>query len=95
MSTGSGARGECAGAGPAGVHRGPDRFVGLVVIVGVAWSRPEVITSGGHLDGDQFVLLQDDRGLQPPDNLVPAVRQEAVEKPARAASDRLCPRGLL
>jgi len=39
-----------------------------------------LFTSDGHLDGDQFVLLQDDRGLQPPDNLVPVVRKETVER---------------
>lgn len=39
-----------------------------------------LFTSDGHLDGDQFVLLQDDRGLQPPDNLVPVVRKETVDR---------------
>ena len=39
-----------------------------------------LFTSDGHLDGDQFVLLQDDRGLQPPDNLVPVMRKETVDR---------------
>ena len=39
-----------------------------------------LLFSDGHLDGDQFVLLQDDRGLRPPDNLVPVVRKEAVDR---------------
>jgi len=30
-------------------------------------------TSDGHLDGDELVVLRDDRGLQPPDNLVPCI----------------------
>ncbi len=39
-----------------------------------------LFTSDGHLDGDRFVLLHDDRGLQPPDNLVPVVRKEALDR---------------
>ena len=39
-----------------------------------------LFTSDGHLDRDQFVLLQDDRGLQPPDNLVPVMRKEAADR---------------
>ncbi len=39
-----------------------------------------LFTSDGHLAGDEFVLLQDDRGLQPPDNLVPVVRKEAADR---------------
>lgn len=39
-----------------------------------------LFTSDGHLEGDQFVLLQDDRGLQPPDNLEPVVRKQAVDR---------------
>lgn len=39
-----------------------------------------LFTSDGHLKGDQFVLLEEDRGLQPPEILVPVVRREVADR---------------
>lgn len=39
-----------------------------------------LFTSDGNLGRDDFVLLEDDRGLQPPENVVPVVRAEVVER---------------
>ncbi len=39
-----------------------------------------LFTSDGNLGRDDFVLLQDDRGLQPPENVVPVVRAEVLDR---------------
>jgi len=39
-----------------------------------------LFTSDGHLGRADFVLLEDDRGLQPPENVVPVVRTEVTER---------------
>jgi osmoprotectant transport system substrate-binding protein len=46
-----------------------------VVDVGV------VFTTDGALAGDELVLLTDDKGLQPVENLVPVVREEVLDGP--------------
>jgi osmoprotectant transport system substrate-binding protein len=40
-----------------------------------------LFTTDGALAGDDLVLLDDDRGLQPAENLVPVVRAEVVDAP--------------
>jgi len=39
-----------------------------------------LFTSDGNLGRDDFVLLEDDRGLQPPENVVPVVRTDVLER---------------
>lgn len=39
-----------------------------------------LFTSDGAIDLNDFVLLQDDRGLQPAENVTPVVRQDALER---------------
>jgi osmoprotectant transport system substrate-binding protein len=39
-----------------------------------------LFTSDGHLGRADFVLLEDDRGLQPPENVVPVVRTDVLER---------------
>ncbi len=39
-----------------------------------------LFTTDGHLARGDFVLLADDRGLQPDENVVPLVRREAAER---------------
>ncbi len=39
-----------------------------------------LFTSDGNLGRGDFVLLEDDRGLQPPENVVPVVRADAIER---------------
>ncbi len=39
-----------------------------------------LFTSDGNLGRADFVLLEDDRGLQPPENVVPVVRTDVVER---------------
>jgi osmoprotectant transport system substrate-binding protein len=47
-----------------------------------------VFTSDGHLGGAGLRLLVDDRGLQPPENLLPMVRSSVLRAmPARARQD--------
>jgi osmoprotectant transport system substrate-binding protein len=46
-----------------------------VVDVGV------LFTTDGALAGDDLILLRDDRGLQPAENLVPVVRADVLEAP--------------
>lgn len=65
------------------------RFAGFVPLDGQAYVRraleDEVIdvgvlfTTDGALAGDDLVLLEDDRGLQPAENLVPLVRSDVLE----------------
>jgi osmoprotectant transport system substrate-binding protein len=40
-----------------------------------------LFTTDGALAGDDLVLLRDDRGLQPAENLVPVVRSEVLDAP--------------
>ena len=40
----------------------------------------QVATTDGSLEGDGLVLLEDDKGLQPAQNLVPAVNTKWIEK---------------
>jgi osmoprotectant transport system substrate-binding protein len=74
------------------------RFAAFVPLTGQSYVRQaledEVIdvgvlfTTDGALAGDDLVLLDDDRGLQPAENLVPMVRSEILETAAgqRAAT---------
>lgn len=39
-----------------------------------------LFTTDGHLAEGDFVLLADDRGLQPPENIVPLVRREVIAR---------------
>lgn len=39
-----------------------------------------LFTTDGHLSGGQFVLLEDDRSLQPPENVVPVLRKEVLDR---------------
>ena len=39
-----------------------------------------LFTSDGNLGRDDFVLLEDDRGLQPPENVVPVVRADVTDR---------------
>ena len=39
-----------------------------------------LFTTDGHLAEGDFVLLADDRGLQPAENIVPLVRQEVIDR---------------
>ena len=39
-----------------------------------------LFTSDGHLGRDDLLLLEDDRGLQPPENVVPVVRADVAER---------------
>ncbi|MDP9070121.1 MAG: ABC transporter substrate-binding protein, partial [Actinomycetota bacterium] len=39
-----------------------------------------LFTTDGHLAGGEFVLLADDRRLQPSENVVPVVRAEVIER---------------
>ena len=39
-----------------------------------------LFTSNGNLGRGDFVLLEDDRGLQPPENVVPVVRTEVAQR---------------
>lgn len=65
------------------------RFSGFVPLDGQAYVRraleDDVIdvgvlfTTDGALAGDDLVLLEDDRGLQPAENLVPMVRSDILE----------------
>lgn len=48
-----------------------------------------LFTTDGHLSAGNFVLLDDDRGLQPPENIVPLVRRGVVERWGEALVDRL------
>ncbi len=48
-----------------------------------------LFTSDGHLATGQFVLLDDDRGLQPAENVVPVVRTAVVERHGAAVVDTL------
>jgi osmoprotectant transport system substrate-binding protein len=48
-----------------------------------------LFTSDGHLAGDQFRLLADDRSLQPPENLVPMVRTDVLHRFGSVVADRL------
>jgi osmoprotectant transport system substrate-binding protein len=48
-----------------------------------------LFTSDGHLATGQFVLLDDDRGLQPAENVVPVVRTAVVERHGTAVVDTL------
>jgi len=56
---------------------GGDADVGLLFI------------TDGHLATGDFVLLDDDRGLQPAENVVPLVRRSAVERWGDVLVDRL------
>jgi osmoprotectant transport system substrate-binding protein len=44
-----------------------------------------LFTTDGALAGDDLVLLDDDRGLQPAENLVPLVRSEILDGPGGQA----------
>lgn len=48
-----------------------------------------LFTTDGHLATGEFVLLADDRGLQPAENVVPVVRREAIERHGDRLVDRL------
>jgi osmoprotectant transport system substrate-binding protein len=48
-----------------------------------------LFTSSGHLAEEQFRLLDDDRGLQPPENLVPMVRNDAILRFSPSLATRL------
>lgn len=48
-----------------------------------------LFTTDGHLATDEFVLLEDDRELQPAENVVPVVRRETVERYGDRLVDRL------
>jgi osmoprotectant transport system substrate-binding protein len=48
-----------------------------------------LFTTDGHLARGDFVLLDDDRGLQPPENVVPVVRQEVVDRFGARLVERL------
>lgn len=48
-----------------------------------------LFTTDGHLATGEFVLLVDDRGLQPPENIVPVVRTSVVEKHGAAVVESL------
>lgn len=39
-----------------------------------------LFTSNGNLGRDDFVLLEDDRSLQPPENVVPVVRTDVIQR---------------
>lgn len=39
-----------------------------------------LFSTAGELEGTDLVLLDDDRGLQPPENIVPVVRIEALDR---------------
>ena len=48
-----------------------------------------LFTSDGHLGSGDLVLLRDDKGLQPAENVVPVVRQEVVDRYGATLTDRL------
>jgi osmoprotectant transport system substrate-binding protein len=48
-----------------------------------------LFTTDGHLATGDFVLLADDRALQPAENVVPVVRREVVERYGARLVDRL------
>ena len=48
-----------------------------------------LFTTDGHLATGQFVLLTDDRGLQPAENIVPVVRRQVVEEHGPAVVETL------
>ena len=48
-----------------------------------------LFTTDGHLATGQFVLLEDDRGLQPAENVVPVVRTAVVERHGATVVDAL------
>jgi osmoprotectant transport system substrate-binding protein len=48
-----------------------------------------LFTTDGHLAGDEFVLLADDRELQPRENVVPVVRTQVVDAYGAALVDTL------
>jgi len=48
-----------------------------------------LFATDGHLAGGEFVLLDDDRGLQPAENVVPLVRREVVQRWGDPLVDRL------
>jgi osmoprotectant transport system substrate-binding protein len=39
-----------------------------------------LFTTDGHLGDPKFVLLEDDRDLQPPENIVPVVRRDVISR---------------
>lgn len=48
-----------------------------------------LFTTDGHLATGEFVLLDDDRALQPAENVVPVVRRETIERYGDRLVDRL------
>jgi osmoprotectant transport system substrate-binding protein len=48
-----------------------------------------LFTTDGHLAGEEFTLLADDRALQPAENVVPVVRRQMVERYGDRLVDRL------
>jgi osmoprotectant transport system substrate-binding protein len=48
-----------------------------------------LFATDGHLADEEFVLLHDDRGLQPAENVVPLVRRTVVQRWGDALVDRL------
>ena len=48
-----------------------------------------LFTTDGHLATDEFVLLEDDRELQPAENVVPVVRRETIGRYGDRLVDRL------
>jgi osmoprotectant transport system substrate-binding protein len=48
-----------------------------------------LFTSDAHLGGGDLVLLQDDKALQPAENIVPVVRQAVVERYGAVLTERL------
>ena len=65
------------------------RFAAFVPLAGQSFVRQALeddvidvgvlFTTDGALAGDDLVLLDDDRGLQPAENLVPMVRSDVLE----------------
>ncbi|HWH35365.1 MAG TPA: ABC transporter substrate-binding protein [Acidimicrobiales bacterium] len=48
-----------------------------------------LFTTDGHVAEGEFVLLEDDRSLQPPENIVPLVRQAVLERWGEVVRTRL------
>jgi osmoprotectant transport system substrate-binding protein len=65
-----------------------------LVLTAAALRRGEIdvgvlFSSSAALDEDDFVVLVDDRGLQPAENVVPLVRRVVLEDPGPAVGDAL------
>lgn len=61
----------------------------LAALVGGDVDVGLLFTTDGNLTSSELVLLEDDRSLQPPENVVPVVREEVFERHGQVVAERL------